>query len=112
MAVSNEAFYNLLGIAMRAGSLTTGADSAVKAIRSGKASLVLLDEDASDNTAKMLRDSCAYYGAQLAVLQADRLGRAIGKPGRMAACVSAGPLADRLKQLAAAAANEEKTTDA
>lgn len=100
MPIEDNAFYNMLGIAMRAGAVTLGEDGVRGAIASGKTGLVLVDEGASDNTKKRLADSCAFYGVQMAMTQADRLGFAIGKPGRMSAAVAAGTLADKLRALA------------
>lgn len=39
-------------MAMRAGKLVTGDETVLKAVRSGKAKLVLVAGDASDNTKK------------------------------------------------------------
>ena len=100
MPIEKDAFFLMLGIAMRAGALTLGEDGVLKAISSGKAGLVLVDAGASDNTRKRFADSCAYYGAQLRLTQAGRLAAAIGKPGRMSAAVKPGGLCDKLCALA------------
>ena len=101
MPIERDDFYFMLGLAMRAGQLTFGEDGVKKAIASGGAKLVLLDVGASENTKKKMRDSCAYYGVRLCETAADRLGYAVGKPGRMSAAVAAGPLCDKLASLAA-----------
>ena len=49
-----------MGLAMRAGQITLGANLGINVIRSGKAALVLIDEDASENTRKKLTDACVY----------------------------------------------------
>ena len=96
-----DAFFSMLGIAMRAGALTLGEDGVKKTIASGKAAFVLVDDGASDNTKKLFSDACAYYGVPLMTAQAQRLGQAIGKPGRMSAAVAKGPLGEKLFSLAA-----------
>ena len=101
MPIDKDAFFSMLGIAMRAGQLSFGEDGVRKAIASGSAALVLLDAGASDNTRKRMRDRCVYSGVPLLETQAGRLGDAVGKPGRMSAAVAGGPLCDRLRQLAA-----------
>ena len=53
--------YNMIGMAKRAGKLAGGESMVLDAIRSGKAKLVIIAEDASDNTKKMFHDKCAYY---------------------------------------------------
>ncbi|MBQ7784646.1 MAG: ribosomal L7Ae/L30e/S12e/Gadd45 family protein [Clostridia bacterium] len=100
MQIKRDAFYSMLGIAMRAGVLTLGADGVLGMIASGKARFALVDAGASDNTKKKFRDSCAYYSVELYETAPDRLGFAIGKPGRMCASVAKGPLGDKLHDLA------------
>ena len=87
MPIEVEAFYSMLGIAKRAGVLTLGTDAVLAAVAAGKAGLVLLD-------------SGAFYGAALRETPADRLGFAVGKPGRMCAAVAKGTLCDKLASLA------------
>lgn len=100
MPIDRDAFYSMLGIAMRAGALTLGEGGVLRAISSGGALLVLVDAGASENTKKRFRDSCSFYGVPLFETQADRLGQAIGKPGRMSAAVAAGPLGGKLLNMA------------
>jgi len=102
MPIERDDFFFMLGLAMRAGQLTFGEDGVRKAIASGGAKLVLLDAGASENTKKRMRDSCAYYGVALVETAADRLGYAVGKPGRMSAAVAAGGICDKLISLAGA----------
>ncbi len=100
MPIDRDAFYSMLGIAMRAGVLTLGTDSVLGSVASGKAAFVLLDAAASENTKKKFHDSCAFYGAELYETAPDRLGFAIGKPGRMCAAVAKGTLGGKLRDLA------------
>ena len=100
MPIEQDAFYSMLGIAMRAGALTLGTDAVTAAVASGQAGVVLLDAGASDNTKKKLRDNCAFYHTTLLETQADRLGFAIGKPGRICAAVAKGTLCQKLKAIA------------
>jgi len=100
MPIESNAFYSMLGIAMRAGVLTLGTDGVLKSIASGSTAFVLMDESASQNTKKRFRDSCTFYGAELLETAQDRLGFAVGKPGRMCAAVAKGPLGEKLRSLA------------
>ena len=100
MPIERDAFYSMLGIAKRAGVLTLGSDGVHAAIAAKEAGMVLLDSGASDNTKKKLKDACAFYGAVLYETSPDRLGFAIGKPGRMCASVAKGTLCDKLMALA------------
>ena len=80
MLLERDAFYSMLGIAMRAGALTLGTDGVLTAISSGSAKFVLLDELASDNTKKNISDKATYYNAKFLVADAtaEELGRAVG----------------------------------
>ena len=100
MPIEKDAFFSMLGIAMRAGALSLGEDGVLKAIASGKAGLVLVDDGASANTKKRFGDSCAHYGVQLRFTSAGRLSAAIGRSGRMSAAVKSGGLCDKLLSLA------------
>lgn len=55
----------MLGLAKRAGKISTGSFICEKAIRSKQAKLVILACDASDNTKKSIRNSCEYYKVRL-----------------------------------------------
>ncbi|PWW06439.1 ribosomal protein L7Ae-like RNA K-turn-binding protein [Paenibacillus cellulosilyticus] len=78
-----------LGMAMRAGKLVTGDDTVLKSIRQGKAHLVIVAGDASDNTKKKYRDKCGYYNVKLAeAFDRVELGKAIGKEARVLVAVT------------------------
>lgn len=69
---------------MRAGKLVTGDEGVFKAIRSGEAKLVILAEDASENTRKKFNDKCQYYGVPLLEMGTKaELGGSIGKEMRV-----------------------------
>lgn len=85
----NERVLGLLGLALRAGKLTAGQEPALKLIRRGKAKLILLAEDASDNTKKVFYDKGKYYGVPvLEKGSMDQLGKALGKGQRAVVAVS------------------------
>lgn len=88
-----QRIFGLLGLAARAGQVTSGESACVDLIRSGKAIVCLIDANSSDNAKKRLTDSCTHYGVALALLPGDRLGASIGKPSRKAVCLSKGSFA-------------------
>jgi ribosomal protein L7Ae-like RNA K-turn-binding protein len=80
----NPKFLSYLGLAMRAGKLATGDENVLKAIRSRKAALVVMAEDASPNTLKKFRDKCSSYEIRLVECGSRiELGSAIGKEERV-----------------------------
>ncbi len=95
-----QKWMSLLGLANRARKLISGEELVVKEIRSGKAKLVLLAEDASKNTEKKISDKCAYYQVPLKrVENRSLLGQAIGKEARVVVAVLDEGFAKKLQTL-------------
>ena len=55
----------MVGLAKRAGKISTGAFVCDKMIKTRRAKLVILASDASDNTKKTVTDSCKFYNIKL-----------------------------------------------
>lgn len=88
---------SLLGIAMRGHNLVSGEFQTLEAVRKGSAMLVVIAEDASDNTKKLFSDKCSYYGIPVAGFGTkEELGRAIGKDLRSSLGVCDAGLADAI----------------
>ncbi|TFE03459.1 YlxQ family RNA-binding protein [Jeotgalibacillus sp. R-1-5s-1] len=95
--MSQSKWMSLLGLATRAGKVISGEELVVKEIRSNKAKLVLLSEDASLNTTKKVTDKAAYYRVPVRKV-ADRylLGQLIGKDARVTVAVLDKGFAEKL----------------
>lgn len=105
-----ERVRGLLGLAMRAGRLITGADSVLNTVRSGKACLVLCDESAAENTLKKVKDACIYYHAAVMYLPQGLLENATGREGRMLGVLTDRGFAQKVQQIMAE--ESEKSSDA
>ena len=83
MNPNEKKILSYLGLASRAGKIFSGEFSTEKAIKDGSAALVVVAEDASDNTRKNFTDACNYRNVPL-VIMFDKisLGHAIGKEMR------------------------------
>lgn len=69
----------LIGLAKRAGRLVCGESAVKEGVRFGKARLVIIASDASDNTQKNISDSCKYYDVNYYIAyDKDTLGHAVG----------------------------------
>ena len=78
----------LLGLAEKAGKVRSGEFSTEKAVKSGKAGLVIVSEESSDNTKKKFRNMCTYYEVPLYILSdKEALGHAMGKEFRASLAV-------------------------
>lgn len=52
---------SMLGIAAKAGRVASGEYQTENMVKSGKSHLVIVAEDASDNTKKTFRNKCEFY---------------------------------------------------
>ena len=51
----------MIGLAQKAGKIVSGEFATEKAVKTGKAALVIVAGDASENTKKMFTNMCAFY---------------------------------------------------
>lgn len=90
---------SLLGLAERAGKLASGEFAAEKAVKTGKAYLVIVAGDASDNTKKKFNDMCQYYQVPFACYaEKEVLGHGIGKELRASLAVLDGGFAKAIEK--------------
>lgn len=59
--MNKEKILQFLGLATRARKLVTGEELVISEVRRGNAKLVIVAEDASENTRKKLHDKCNSY---------------------------------------------------
>ena len=75
-----QKIYSYIGLATKAGKAVSGEFSTEKAIKEKKAKLVLISEEASDNTKKKFIDSCSWYQIPIYLFgEKERLGHSMGK---------------------------------
>ncbi len=85
----NDRILSLLGLAARGRNLVSGEFSTEKAVKEGKAALVIVGNDASDNTRKMFTNMCIFYKTPIYFYASkETLGRAIGKEMRASVAVT------------------------
>lgn len=88
---NRDKLIQLLGLAQRAGKIISGEEQVLKAIRSNKASLVFLAQDAGPNLSKKITDKSNYYTVEVStVLTTLELSTALGKPRKVTAVADAG----------------------
>lgn len=88
---------SLLGLAMRGRNLVSGEFQTIDAIQNGKARLVLVAQDASENTKKLFANKAKFYGvAAYEFGTKEELGKAIGKAYRSSLAVCEKGLADTI----------------
>lgn len=79
-----------LGLALKAGALVCGTNNVLDAVRNGQAKLVLLANDISDNTRKLLTDKATYRNIRIVALPLSmaELGAAFGKAETSSAAIT------------------------
>ena len=92
---------SLLGIAMKGHNLVSGEFQTLEAIKKGSAMLVIIAEDASDNTKKLFTNKSTFYNVPMVCFGTkEGLGYAIGKEQRSSVGVCDAGLANAIiKQL-------------
>ena len=85
---NRQKILNLIGLATKAGKTASGEFSTEKAVKGGTAHLVIVSEEASDNTKKMFRNMCKYYEVPMEIFATkEELGHWIGKAYRASICI-------------------------
>ena len=83
MTNNMKKIHSLLGIAMRAGKLVSGEDGTMIDLKKGKLNLVIVAEDASNNTKKLFKDKSSFRHVNCIELSTKSdLGISIGKDSR------------------------------
>ncbi|WP_242867822.1 L7Ae/L30e/S12e/Gadd45 family ribosomal protein [Clostridium sp. Marseille-P299] len=81
--------FSLLGLGNKAGYIASGEFSTEKSVKDGRAELVIVASDASDNTKKMFTNMCAFYEVPIYFFgEKTELGHAIGKEFRASLSVN------------------------
>lgn len=96
---SKNKIYSLLGLAQRGRNVASGEFMTECSVKEGKARLVIVASDASENTKKKFQDMCRFYRVPIAVLSTkEELGHAIGKEMRAAIAVTDSGLAGAIQK--------------
>ena len=103
-SLKQDKILSMLGLAEKAGKLASGEFSTEKAVKSHQAFLVVVAQDASDNTKKMFRNMCTFYEVPFYTYATkEDLGHHIGKQYRASLAVLdegfAKSLEEKLKML-------------
>lgn len=97
----------LLGLAERAHKVASGEFSTEKALQNRKARLVLVTEDASENTRKKFTDKCRFAQVPILIIGTkSTLGHSIGKMDRSSCAVLDAGLAGAIMKEMSASPSE------
>ncbi len=98
--MNHKPWASFLGLANRARKVISGEELVVKEIQRKRAKLVILSEDASENTRKKISDKCSFYRVPLYYVDSrHELGGAIGKGARVVVAITDEGFAQKLKTM-------------
>jgi len=81
--LTNNKIFSLLGLATRSRNAVSGEFSTERNVKDGSACLVIVGEDASDNTKKKFANMCEFYKVPYYEYGTkEELGHAMGKDMR------------------------------
>ena len=85
--IQNKAL-SMISLATKAGKTVSGDFCTEKEVKTGRAALVIVAGDASENTKKKFRNMCDYYHVPIYFYEdKDTLGHAMGKEFRASLAV-------------------------
>ena len=110
MSQNQNKIYSLISLAQKAGKVKSGEFSTDKSVKSFGAFLVIVPNDASDNTKKMFTNMCEFYQVPMYVFGTkEELGHMIGKQMRSSVAITDEGFAKTImKHLDEAAKNTEE----
>ena len=83
MRLKQDKVLSLIGLATKAGQTASGEFMTEREVNTGRAALVIVAGDSSDNTKKKFRDMCEFYKGPIYFYgDKDTLGHAMGKEFR------------------------------
>lgn len=87
----------LLSLAMRAGRVASGEFKTEESVKAGQAMLVIIADDASNNTKKKFKDMCEFYKVPILFYSnKEEIGHYIGKEFRASVAVLDAGLANKI----------------
>ena len=89
MRLKQDKVLSLIGLATKAGQTASGEFMTEREVKTGRAALVIVAGDSSDNTKKKFRDMCEFYKVPIYFYgDKDTLGHAMGKEFRASLAIS------------------------
>lgn len=102
--------YNLIGIAQRAGKVSSGVPAAHTSLEKKRACVLLISEDIASNSRELLLKTCIKQNIPWVTLGSRYdIGDSIGKEYRVALTIDEAGIADAILQAIAAAGIEVKS---
>ena len=99
MRLKQDKVLSLIGLATKAGQTASGEFMTEREVKTGRAALVIVAGDSSDNTKKKFRDMCEFYKVPICFYgDKDTLGHAMGKEFRASLAILDEGFADGIQR--------------
>ena len=99
IVVKNRILY-MISLCQKSGNIVSGEESCEKAIRTESAKLIIVAQDASENTKKKFKNSSEFYKVPIYFFSdKEELGHTIGKMFRAVLVITDEGLSSRIKNL-------------
>ena len=96
----NRKLQSMLSLCQRAGKIVTGEDTVEINIKSGAALLVLIAEDASENTKNKFINKCKYYNIPYYICYTkEELSNCIGKFNKSVYAITENNFAEKIREV-------------
>ena len=87
--MENEKAFRYLGLAAKAGRVASGEFQTENAVKKGRAKVVLIAADASENTKKKFQNMCSFHKIPVFITtDKETLGHRIGREMRTSAAIT------------------------
>ncbi|MBQ1689447.1 MAG: ribosomal L7Ae/L30e/S12e/Gadd45 family protein [Lachnospiraceae bacterium] len=97
--MKNNKVFGYIGLAAKSGNVASGEFMTEKAVKEGRAEVVIVAGDASDNTKKMFSNMCEYYQVPMYIMSTkDEIGHGIGKQFRASLAITDHGLAKAIRK--------------
>ncbi|SHG93642.1 L7Ae/L30e/S12e/Gadd45 family ribosomal protein [Tepidibacter thalassicus] len=91
---------SLLGLALKSKNLVSGDDTTLRELKKNKIELIIIAQDASDNTKKLFVDKSKFRNIDYVVFSTkEELGKSIGKNSRAIIGIKDKNFANKIKEL-------------
>ena len=98
--MDTKKIYSWLGLSMRAGRLVSGEDTTLSEVKKKRTKLVIISEDASNNTKKLFNDKCSYRDIEFVIFGTKaEIGNSIGKSPRAVVGILDENIAKEIKKI-------------
>lgn len=92
--------YSMIGLSMKAGRLAYGSDMCEEHIKSNNAKLLIVAEDASDNTKKKIKNLCITKNIEVIFFGSiDLISHSIGKNNKAIIAILDDGFAIKIKEM-------------